>query len=116
MNDEEEHENQLSKYSLKQEKFKRARPMQNAHWTEVQEEDDDIFEMEFNRDIDLEEYLVMRAITDTTCPKLLEDDMRAFKAIAKDVFPQSRDQEPEHGNLIQVVNAVIKERNLQSHP
>ena len=35
MNDEEEHENQLSKYSLKQEKFKRARPMQNAHWTEV---------------------------------------------------------------------------------
>lgn len=43
--------------------------------------------MEFNRDIDLEEYLVMRAITDTTCPKLLEDDMRAFKAIAKDVFP-----------------------------
>lgn len=72
--------------------------------------------MEFNRDIDLEEYLVMRAITDTTCPKLLEDDMRAFKAIAKDVFPQSRDQEPEHGNLMQVVNAVIKERNLQPHP
>ena len=58
----------------------------------------------------------MRAITDTSCPKLLEDDMRAFKAITKDVFPQSRDQEPEHGNLMEVVKMVINERHLQPHP
>ncbi len=91
MNDEEEHEAKISMYSLKREKKKRTNVMQEEHWNEIKEEDDNCFEMEFNEEIDLEEYLVMRAITDTSCPKLLDDDMRAFKAITRDVFPKSRD-------------------------
>ena len=59
-----------------------------------------------------EAYLTLRAISDCNIPKFTSEDVPLFNAILSDLYPETKQQNSDYGELDAAINLVVQERHF----